>query len=474
MEIAFVGPAYTDRSPNLNAQTCVNLYPAPGGPDGKTPSALYRTPGLAPFATVGTSAVRGIHAFGGTLYTVSGDTLYAVDAGGVATARGTINTGSGRVAFADNGQVMALVDGSDGWLWDGAALARITDPDFPAAREIAFNGGYFVFDDPGTAGRFMVSGLYATDPADFVGALDYATAEADPDGLVAIRSVEGHLWLLGENTTEVWYPSGEAFPFNPVGGARMDRGCAAPWSAAQAGERLLWLARDRQGRVQVVMNEGFRVAPVSTPAVEHALEGYATVSDATGFAYHQEGHTFYVLTFPGADATWAFDLTTGLWHRRGGWNGTGWTRHRADVHAYFAGRQLVGDWQNGRLYALDPEACTDDGATIRRERTAPAVWADHKRVFFHALTVDFETGVGDAQTPAPVALLDWSDDGGHSWSADRAGALDGGLGATGEYGRRVVWRRLGAARQRYFRVVVTDPVKVAILGASLEATVGAS
>jgi hypothetical protein len=476
MNIAFVGPAYTERSSNLNAQTCVNLFPVSGGPDGKTPTALYRTPGLTAFTTVGTTAVRGMHVFAGTLFAVSGATLYAVDAAGTAAPKGTLNTAAGRVAFADNGQVMALVDGSDGWIWDGNVLARITDPDFPAATRIAFNGGYFVFDAPATAGRFMVSGLYATDPADFVSALDYATAEADPDSLAAIRSVEGHLWLLGENTAEVWYPSGEAFPFNPVGGARLDRGCAAPWSAAQAGDALLWLARDRQGRVQVVMSQGFQVGAVSTPALEHAIAGYATISDATAYAYHQEGHTFYVLSFPTADATWAYDLTTGLWHRRGGWDGQNgrYTRHRGDAYAYFGRRHLVGDWQTGKVYALDPGAYTDDGATLRCERTAPAVWADHKRVFFHALTLDVEAGVGDARTPAPVVLLDWSDDGGHTWSADRTGALDGGLGATGEYARRLAWRRLGAARQRYFRVAVSDPVKVAILGAGLDATVGAA
>jgi len=474
MNIAFVGPAYTGRSSNLNAQTCVNLYPVPGGPDGKQPAALYRTPGLKPFCDLGTTAVRGMHGFGGRLFAVSGDTLYEVDAAGTVTQRGTVGTSSGRVAFADNGQVMALVDGTDGWLWDGGALSRITDPDFPAATRIAFLGGHFVFDDPGSAGRFMVSGLYATDPADFVNALDYATAEADPDGLVAIHAVEGHLWLLGENTTEAWYATGDPFPFAPVGGARLERGCAAPWSVARAGGSLLWLARDLQGRAQVVRSSGFAVEPVSTPALEHAIATYPTLADASAYAYHQEGHTFYVLTFPSGGATWGYDLTTGMWHRRGGWDGAGWTRHRGETHAAFAGRPRVGDWQTGRVYTLDPGTFTDDGDPIRCERTAPAVWADHRRVFFHALALDMETGVGDPATPAPTVRLDWSDDGGHTWSADRAGALDGGLGATGEYGRRVVFRRLGASRQRYFRVVVTDPVEVAILGAGLEATVGAS
>jgi hypothetical protein len=473
MRIDFVGPSYTERSPDLNAQTCVNLYPVAGGPGGKDVAALYGTPGLTRFTTIGTAAVRGMHEFGAFLFAVSGTTLYRVDAAGVATAVGTVNTGSGRVSLADNGQVMVLVDGSDGWVWNGATLARITDPDFPAATQVVFLGGYFVLDDPATAGRFMVSRLYATDPADFVAALDFATAEADPDGLVRIFTVEGQLRLLGTNTTEVWFQSGAPFPFDPDQGARSDTGCAAKWSAAQVGGSVLWLARDRQGRVQVVQATGRDARAVSTPALEHAVAGYDTIADAEGYAYHQEGHTFYVLTFPTADATWVYDLSTGLWHRRGGWDGAAYTRHRGSVFAYFAGRHLLGDHQAGTVYALDPDAHTDDGATIRRERAAPAVHADHRRIRFAALTLDMETGVGDAATPAPRVMLDWSDDGGHTWSADTLGALDGGAGATGEYGRRVVFRRLGSARSRCFRVVVTDPVKVAIIGASLEAEAGA-
>jgi len=280
------------------------------------------------------------------------------------------------------------------------------------------------------------------------------------------------VWLLGESTTEPWYHSGEVFPFNPVGGAKAERGCMAKWSVAKAGEALLWLASDRVGRIQVVMAQGGSVNAVSTPALEHALAGYATLSDATAYAYHQEGHLFYVLSFPTAGATWVYDLSTNMWHRRGGWLAPNWTRHRGDTYAYFAGKHLLGDHQSGAVYELDLDTYTDNGQTIRRERTAPVVHADGAPLFFSALEIHMQTGVGDLTTPAPTIALDWSDDGGHTWSADAFGAMDGGAGATGEYGRRVVFRRLGQSRRRNFRLVVSDPVKVALLGASLNATEG--
>jgi hypothetical protein len=47
------------------------------------------------------------------------------------------------------------------------------------------------------------------------------------------------------------------------------------------------------------------------------------------------------------------------------------------------------------------------------------------------------------------------------------------MGATGEYGQRVIWRRLGMTeklRDRVYEVTGTDPVKVVIMGAELFVT----
>lgn len=471
MKLPLIGPAYTDRSPDLNAQTCVNLFPVPGGPNGKNVAALRGTPGLLEFANIGPSAVRGAHVYGGNLFVVSGTALYKVDTTGSYLLVGTLTTSGGRVGFADNGRVMMLVDGTNGYFWNGTTLTTITDVDYPdAASQVAFLGGYFIFDKAdGNPGEFMRSTLYATDATDMVDALDFATAEADPDGLVAIVASIGHLWLLGGNTTEVWYPSGADFPFDPVGGAKQDRGCAAALSAAKAGDSLLWLATDRNGRVQVVQTQQFGIVPVSTPALEFAIESYGTISDATAYSYHQEGHTFYVLTFPTAGATWAYDLTTGMWHRRAGWSAPDWIRHKGDVYAYFDRKHLVGDFQDGKLYQLDLDTYTDDGDVIRRERTAPRVHSDGVRIFFSRVEIDMEGGVGDNTTPDPQVMLDWSDDGGHTFVPDQLGSI----GAIGEYTTRVRFNRLGQSFGRNFRVTISDPVKVNLIGADMRVRTGA-
>jgi hypothetical protein len=132
----------------------------------------------------------------------------------------------------------------------------------------------------------------------------------------------------------------------------------------------------------------------------------------------------------------------------------------------FGGKTIVGDWQTGNLYVLDLNTYTDNGDLIVSRRTGAYVSAQS----YNMLHVDFETGVGNAIAPGnnPVAQLEWSDDGGHTWSNSHSAAL----GAVGEYQLRVRWRRLGTPRRyglsRVFRVTVTDPVKRIMTGAMLD------
>lgn len=59
----------------------------------------------------------------------------------------------------------------------------------------------------------------------------------------------------------------------------------------------------------------------------------------------------------------------------------------------------------------------------------------------------------------PVISLRWSDDNGHTWS----NSYDRSFGEAGEYKTRVIWRRLGRARDRIFEISVSDPVPARIV-----------
>lgn len=459
MRVPFLGGSGTQRSVTVSAERTVNLYPALT-PDGKAPMVLYGTPGLTRFAETTAEAGRGLYVAAGRLFAVVGATLYEITSAGVATARGTLSTFSGPVSMADNGTVLAVVDGTYGYQFTLAtnAFARITDADWPAASHVAFHDGYFVLNSNST-GQFFITDLYGTG----VDPLDFATAEGAPDDIVSLLVDHRELWLFGEETTEVWYNSGAAdFPFARLDGAFIEQGCVAPFSPAKMDNAVYWLSKDRVGHGHVMRAQGYQPQIVSTRAVEHAIQGYDTISDARAYTYQQEGHSFYVLTFPTADRTWVYDAATQLWHERAYWS-SGEHRHRGECYSFAFGKHLVLDHSNGRIYELDLDVYTDDGVTLRALRRTQHQSAEGRRLFWSSLQVDMEPGVGlsSGQGSDPQAMLRWSDDGGRTWSSEHWRSM----GRLGQYRTRAIWRRLGQSRDRVYELAITDPVKRVIVDA---------
>jgi hypothetical protein len=132
---------------------------------------------------------------------------------------------------------------------------------------------------------------------------------------------------------------------------------------------------------------------------------------------------------------------------------------------------LVGDYENGNIYALDPTVYDDAGAPqkwLRSWRALPTGQNNLKRTTHHLLQLDCESGVGlnTGQGSDPQVMLRWSDDGGHTWSNEHWSPM----GKIGERYARVMWRRLGMTlelRDRVYEISGTDPVKIAIMGAEL-------
>lgn len=68
--------------------------------------------------------------------------------------------------------------------------------------------------------------FYWVDPAAVtIDPLDFATAESQPDELVALKVIGDTAWFIGQSSTEVWYATGDTdLPFSPVAGRVYDRG----------------------------------------------------------------------------------------------------------------------------------------------------------------------------------------------------------------------------------------------------------
>jgi len=332
--------------------------------------------------------------------------------------------------------------------------------------------------------------------------LDFASAEASPDDVVALIVDHREVWIFGTNSTEVWYNSGGVdFPLSPIQGAFNELGCLAAYSVAKMDNSIFWLGKDARGNGIVYRADGYIGKRISTHAVEWQIQQYSQTSDAVAYTYQQDGHSFYVLNFPTANTTWVYDISTGAWHERASFEDELFARHRGNCQANYDSEIIIGDYQNGNVYAFDLDYYADNDSIqkwLRSWRALPTGENNLKRTTHHSLQLDCETGVGTLQgnsednvlltessdvlttengdplaitpsnfgSPNPQVMLRWSDDGGHTWSNEHWKSM----GRMGQYGYRTIWRRLGMTlkiRDRVYEVSGTSPVKIAIMGAEL-------
>jgi hypothetical protein len=380
-------------------------------------------------------------------------TAFGTGSGGVGTYTVSASqTVSSTAIYAINWTVLPATDGP----FEGGGTVDITD-------------NYFVYNKPDSqlwAASDLLSPI--TDP------LSFASKDGSPDDLVSIIVDRREVYLLGEMSSEVWINSGAVpFPFTRIPGTSTQQGIAAQYSMSRMGNSFAYVSKNNRGEAMIVRMNGYFPERISTHAVETTLVNQ-NVSDALAWTYQLEGHEVYVVTFPSIGTnglTWAFDQTTGLWHK---WlyrnNQNEFERHRGNCCAFFNQQVLVGDYENGKIYQLSRNYYTDDGQPIRRIRRAPHITTDLQRQYFHELQIQFQPGVGlsTGQGDDPQAMLRWSNDGGSTWSNEYWTTI----GKQGKYLNRAIWRRLGFSRDKVFEVSISDPVKAVIISANLKAEAG--
>jgi hypothetical protein len=401
MKTPILGSAYVARSVNAADNRMVNLFPEIVPEGGKEPAFLQRAPGLTALATVGAGPIRGLWTFGDYGYVVSGSTLYQIDSNWNAAAKGTV-IGSGPVSMADNGTQLFIAANPLGYIYNASTdvFQQITDPDFPGAGTVGYIDGYFTFNEPDSQKIWVTQLLDGTS----VDPLEFASAEGNPDNVVAVFVDHREVWVFGTNSTEVWYDAGLLdFPLTRIQGAFNELGCAAPYSIAKMDNQVYWLGKDARGQGIVYRAAGYIGQRVSTHAIEWQMQEYADLTDAVGYTYQQDGHSFYVINFPSANTTWVYDVATGAWHERASLNNGEFNRHRANSQMFFNSTTVVGDYENGKIYEFDLEVYADDGAVqkwLRSWRALPTGANNLTRTIQHAMQLDCETGVGLNAYPA--------------------------------------------------------------------------
>jgi len=432
------------------SEELVNVFPEKST-GGKYPFVLKGSPGLAFFAELPTFPVIGLHYNKGRAFAVTPSKMYEVFNNGTFIELGDVSL-NGRASMEDNGRQVVVVDGFKGFYWDATTnlVEEITAEGFYPSNTVTYQDGYFIFNRKDT-GQFFLSNLLdvSFDP------LDFASAEGQPDNLVAVLSDHREVFMFGTETIEVWYNSGAAdFPLERNQGAFIEKGCAARYSIAKQNNTIYFVGSD----LMVYQMAGYTPVRVSSHAVEEDLID-VNLDDAFAYTYQENGHLFYQLNIPALEKTWCYDISTGAWHIRRDYQ---FGRHRSECSMFFDKKTLVGDFQSGRIYQMTSKYLSDDGEPLIREFILPTINNGREFLTINSFELDMTTGItGNGE---PIGVLEYSKDGGKTWSNQKFS----NLGKIGEYLKRVKWNRLGAARQFVIKCTISQPFVIDIGGAWVE------
>lgn len=483
MTIPFIGGAAVDRSVQVNNQATVNFMQAIKGQGAKHNYVLETAPGLLSRSTPGDGPIRTSQmrnssiraaATEGELYGVYGTKLIAQTVLGADIEIGTLNANSGRVPIARGRTAMMMVDGTDGYSYDGTTFAQIADADFPgntgagAPTHCMYLDGFFIVNDALTD-NFFISAL--EDPTSW-NALDFDAAAVAPDNALAIAATESLLWIIGEETAQAYYNSGNPdFPYEIVLTATQEVGILAPDSIAESDDGIFYLATTPEGGRFVYQISGQSGRVVTEDEQEAFLLEVTDPTDAYGFIYKQAGKSFYVLQLsavggmdPRPSATLIYNIKAKRWEARELLDGSAW---RVGGHGILGGKNVGGSRIQARSMFLDLNTYTDLGQEIIRRRRTQIYHKDNYDLDWHALVLDITTATTLSPSAKPQVKMRYSNDAGQTWSS----WLFEPLGQIGKTLHRVQWRKLGQGRNRVYEIECSEDLNLTLQGGYAELSV---
>lgn len=428
MDLAYGTAAYARTRGNLPELPLINLF-LEASPVAEKGAVLQGRPGLVVSGDpIGDGPIRGLYhadgVVGGETVTVSGSEVYIGD-----TLLDEIE-GDGPVSFAASEAELLINAGGPIYRTDGVTLDPVTFPDDANVARLFDLAGYFIAIRRDTQQLYFSAVLDGTDWQ----ALDYVSAENEPDPLRDGLVVNDTLLLFGSQTVEFHAKTGDPdAPFAPIEGRVFPKGIVATGCAVKFDNTAAWI-----GTVGPVIEgippslrvykAGNAAEGISDPGIEERL------SESTTWAlwtFTFEGHEFLAVRL--SMGTWLFDAQTGQWCEFQSWG-------RANWRAQCAVGGLFGDDETGQLWTLGPGYVDAGGVLEARFRAGAPIpggtlIVDNIRLGYNPGNTPYLTGDYDD----PVIEMRTSRDGARTWGPWRQTSA----GAQGEYRKRVEWRRVG-------------------------------
>ena len=451
------------REPSEGGGRLINAYAEAMSAGASAQAVIRRAPGLVSFCDTLQSGFRGAIYAAPYIYIAYENVIVTVNATGAVEVVGTFN-GADPVSFARNNKrpipdiVAVSQDGT--FVVTSSTISPLADPDLPSLVDITNVDGYFV--GAGADGQMYNSGLNDIT----FNALDTARAEANPDGLVAIRSFQSQIYACGTASIEVWSNVGNptGFPFSRaevitrgIIGKRAITGVEDGFS-----KRVMFVGED----CQVYSLDGYQAVKISPPYLDWLISSDPSRTTIRCWVYTVSGHPCLVVS--GTGWTWVYDLQTDKWHER---QSTGRNDWRASGSIYAFGKWLVGDDGSTKLQYLTEDAQDEDGDPLIFE-----VWSGQGTAFPNRLKVpradfDFTPATGRVTGEAPVqtnpkAMISWSDNGGATFGNQ----VERLIGPQGEYLTRCTVSPCGMTGPagRMWKLRVSDPVYVGLKSGDMD------
>ena len=409
---------------------------------------------------------------GGSGYT-SPSVLFSSPSVGGTTATGTVQFTGGVVTgitITDPGSgytssdtlVVTITDGGPGVNATASALLN-GFPAGPYATGAVYLDTYTVIG--GTNGE-----IYTSDPNNPTvwNALNFITAEAEPDGLVGIVKHLNYILAFGQWSTDFYYDAG-SYPGSPLAIAtpyHIELGCANGDSICSFEQTTVWIGTAKEQGPSVYSIMGVSPSKISTPFIDRILNN-STLTDVIAYPLRINGHTFYILTLADLNQTLVYDLNEKQWYQ--------WTMYAVGdsdsgvngIYAeqyfrpsYFAGvgeTYFLLDDDNGKLYTLSDTYYNDAGAPIYYRSITPIMDSGTtKRKFYHSVEI-----VGD-KIPATMNIRHTSDDY-KTWSNYRQVNLNN---------ERPQVHQAGASRRRAWEFLCTDNQPIRLEAAEIDFDIG--
>lgn len=366
------------------------------------------------------------------------------------------------VTFADDGVKTVMANGGQMVHTDLSTLTTMADPDAPTAvTHVAHLDGYIHANEVGSGRDHWAEIGDLTDWR----ALSFFSAESDPDDLVAMKVAFREIIALGRQSVEFWVNDGVA-PFSRIPGSAQPYGTEAANSLAQVGKTWMWLSNRRT----LVTMQGRDVVEVSSP-YDRVIQRFVSVDDAVGYTVSIDGYPIYVLNFPTAKTTLAYNYQTQAWHKWGYWDAPRgeYQRYRGQTYCFARAwnQHLVGDYANGIIYKASRLTFTDNGNPLRTLlRTGHISHGGTMTKRSNTIRLHCKRGAGNAAVTDPQVMLRRRVDNRASWTQERWKSL----GQVGQHTPYIDWRRNGIYHDQQLEIVHSDDSDFTIMGAQEDVT----